>query len=151
MQEDLSSSPLNCLKEVRPRAWPRQRAIARENYSVWARGGGRGVGGCGELAGPVCSDFSLSPIVSAAQGEHLLTKQLLFPSSCEFHPFCLKPQTLLLSSGWHIRLNGLSLSLSCLCGTSICTKLNLFSPVNLSYIDLIIRSAKERRREGGKS
>lgn len=58
------------------------------------------------------------------------------------------PHPILLSSGWYISPK-LPLSLMPLRGSCICI-IKCFSPVTLFHINLVIRPAKEPRREEGK-
>ena len=112
-------SPLNCLKTFRKGAYTRKRAITRDNLFAW-------------------------------QGKHLFTKRLLFSSSCELSSLPLKPgpPPLLLSSEWCMILNWLSAgSLIFLWGSHMYRIKFIFLPVHLSYVHLIIRPAKEPRRE----
>ena len=85
------------------------------------------------------------------QDKHLITKHLLFLSSCESPSSPLKPQVAIpfLSSRWYISLNCQAcpwISLSLWCPYTNIIKCGYFSPVNLSYINLIIRPVKEPRR-----
>ena len=62
------------------------------------------------------------------------------------------PYPIPFSSGWCISLNWLTCPcVSYFYGSPICMKLNSFYPVNLSYVNLIIRPVKESRREEGKA
>lgn len=72
-----------------------------------------------------------------------------FSGACLLHFEVLTPTPLLLSSGWHVSLNGLTVLGSHVFGAPVHMK--FVSPVHLSYINLNIRLAKEPRREEGKS
>lgn len=60
----------------------------------------------GRWAGPVRLNCSPRPTVSAWYDQHLFTKRLLFSPSCVLEAPAHRP--LLLSSGWHITLNRLT-------------------------------------------
>ena len=140
--------PLNILKEFSQRAWSRKRAVIRDNCRVWVR-----CGGLDQLGRSFCSNSSLSHTVSGWHSKHLFTKYLFFPFSCALSSFPLKSKTptpFLLNSGWHTSLNCLFLTFSCLCEAPIYTKLNLFSPLNLSDVSLIIRPDKRTQEGRGK-
>lgn len=82
---------------------------------------------------------------------HGIIRHLLFflSGACLLHFEVLTPTPFLLSSGWHVSLNGLTVLGSHVFGAPVHMK--FVSPVHLSYINLNIRLAKEPRREEGKS
>lgn len=118
---------LNYHKQFRYGAWPRNRAITRDNFLCeW-------------------------PIYMAEQTANYQTSALLLHLLfCESPCSPLKPQAPcpFLSSGWHRSLNCLTCPwVLYFYGTLRGMKLNIcFSPINLSSANLIIRSAKELRR-----
>lgn len=68
----------------------RKRAITRDNYKEYEQVcAGPGVG---NSAGPVYSQSSLCPLVSAWHSKHLHTKDLLFPPSCKLSSSFMKSQ-----------------------------------------------------------
>ena len=74
---------------------------------------------------------------------HLITKYLLFLSSCEYPPPQIR--TPFVSSQWLYKplLPSLNLDLIVLWDSHIYVIKSVFSPVNLPYVNLIIRSTKE--------
>lgn len=116
---------LNCLKESRLSAWLRCRAVTRDNFYQKDQ--------------------------SVWQGKHLITKHLLFLSSCESPSSPLKPQVAIpfLSSRWYISFNCQDcpwISLSLWGSHTNIIKCIFFSLASLSYVDLIIKPVKEHRR-----
>ena len=118
--------------------WYRKRAITRDNYNDY------------ELEvvkeetqkslfvqGPLC------PIFSAWHSKYFFTKHLLFPSpvNCLSSFWSPRPIPFLAQDGNKLQLPECQGEFHCLCGAPVCTKLN-FSPVNLSYVSLINRTAK---------
>ena len=80
------TSPSTALKILDPG----QETITRDNYRDYELGVVYG----GNLARLACSKSSLCFFVSSRYGNHLFTKPLLFPSSCEVCSSPLKFQTL---------------------------------------------------------
>ena len=113
---------LNYLKESRQGSWPRKGAITRNKFYL------------NDL--PAC------------QEKHLITNHLVFSSSCELPFSSLSPQArprflaqkgILTSIAWHV----LGSHIHLWCPPHIC---NLFSPVNLFCVNLIVKPAEELRR-----
>lgn len=127
MTQEKAFSLSYCLKWFRQGAWPRKRAISRDNVSsekgfIWM-GGQR-------------ADYQISAFLI------LLWIAL---------PFEAPGPILFLSSGWHTSRH---------CSTAFASPIFMghlyiqnsmyFSPVNRSYVNWIIKPAKEPRKEGGK-
>ena len=72
-------------------AWENYRqTVPQRAWAVCGKPGGQ------SAAAPVCSRFSVCPIVSARLGKHLFTKHLHFTSSYEFLPSLWSPRP------WHL-------------------------------------------------
>lgn len=82
------------------------------------------------------------------QGKHLITKHAFSSSSYKLPSSLLKPPVAIsyLSPGWHISPNCPTCpGVSYLYGAPVGIKLNV-SPVHLSYVNLIVRPAKETQK-----
>ena len=129
---------LKCLKECRQRAWSRKRALTRGDYRAHAVGWRSWGAGPGDQS-PLCVPLS------RLLWQTFVYQTFAFPVSCELSSSPLKsrpPYVLLLSSELCISLNCLSVGLIFLWVPHTYVIKFVFSPVNLSYVNLIIRTVK---------